>query len=58
MKDYSDWSVFPTEDEVLFNVFPKAGNAILFEHRLLHDAEEVIDEDKIILFTDLIYEKI
>jgi hypothetical protein len=58
-KDYNDRDYIPKKSEILSSVLPEMGKAIIFEHRLLHDAEEIqTNEEKIIIFTDIIYEKI
>lgn len=57
-RNYSDWSRFATEDEVICSVSPQAGSALIFDHRILHDSELLVgDPQKIVLRTDIIFEK-
>lgn len=57
VNDYSDWTRQALQEEILFEVNPKAGNALLFPHQLLHDSEEVLS-NKIILRTDVLFKRI
>lgn len=54
-KNFSDWTRMAKDDEVLFSTSAKAGDILIFDHRLLHDATspEVI---KHILRTDIVFE--
>ncbi len=57
-KDHSDWSRFAREDEVLFRIDPEPGAAIVFDHRILHDALEISGEgEKIIIRSDIVFTK-
>lgn len=58
--DFQDWDRAGNDDEVLFKVAPRAGSAIAFDHRLLHDGEPLAagDPEKIIIRTDIMFEKI
>ena len=56
-RDLEDWTHKAQESDVLFSVNPKAGSALIFDHRVLHDSEELINEQKVILRTDLVFEK-
>lgn len=48
-----------TEDEVRLRFSPEEGTAVIFDHRLLHDAELVAGEgSKIIIRTDILYRKV
>lgn len=61
--DFSDWDRAGNDDEVLFANKPRAGSALLFDHRLLHDGEPYTkgsnawDDEKIIIRTDIVFEK-
>ena len=41
--------------ELGVRVAPKAGRALLFQHRVLHQASEVLAGDKFVLRTDILY---
>lgn len=48
-----------TEDEVRLRFSPEEGTAVIFDHRLLHDAELVKGEgSKVIIRTDILYRKV
>lgn len=57
--DFSDWDRAGNADEVIFANPPKAGSALLFDHRLLHDGEPIGEGEgeKIIIRTDIIFER-
>jgi len=55
-KDFSDWQRFAKKNEILFEVVPKAGAAISFDHRILHDSSEIKGEgQKVIIRTDIVF---
>ncbi|KWT98131.1 MULTISPECIES: 2OG-Fe(II) oxygenase [unclassified Variovorax] len=56
-RDFSDWSRNANADEVLLAVTPLKGDALLFEHRMLHDGAPVLGQEKLILRTDLVFER-
>lgn len=58
--DFSDWDRVGTDDEVLFANKPKAGSALLFDHRILHDGQSIAEGEgeKIIIRTDVVFEKV
>lgn len=56
-RNLEDWERKAKKSEVLLSIKPIAGNALIFDHRILHDSEELINEEKIILRTDLFFEK-
>jgi hypothetical protein len=46
------------DNDILIKELPEIGKIIVFDHRLYHDSELLIeDENKIILRTDILYEK-
>lgn len=56
-KDYSDWARLARPDEVIQQLAPKAGSAIMFNHRLLHDSEPLpAGHTKTIIRTDVVFE--
>jgi hypothetical protein len=61
--DFSDWDRAGHDDEVIFANKPRAGHALLFDHRLLHDGEpfqqgsQEWDKEKIIIRTDIVFER-
>lgn len=55
-RDFSDWKRFANDDEILFTVAPLAGDAICFDHRILHDSSEIFGNgEKVILRTDIVF---
>jgi hypothetical protein len=58
-RDFSDWSRDVRADEVIEQVIPRQGRALLFDHRLLHDSEPWQGASpKVIIRTDIIFEKV
>lgn len=55
-RDFSDKSIEYNDSQVKYKL-GKDGCALLFNHRLLHDGEKVYDGEKIIIRTDIMYEK-
>lgn len=55
-RDFSDKSEVLSSKEVLCS-FSEEGGVLVFNHRLLHDGEKVIKGEKIIIRTDVMYEK-
>ena len=47
-----------TDDDFILKNYPKRLSAAIFPHYMLHDCEEVIGEHKLIIRTDVMYEKI
>lgn len=57
-RDLSDWTREPKEEEILFQVQPENGLAILFDHRILHDGAKIQgNDDKLIFRTDVVFER-
>ncbi len=57
-RNLEDWDKLPTKKEIWFEINPKQGHAMIFDHRILHDAEILKGRKvKIILRTDIIFEK-
>lgn len=58
-RNLNDQARQATEEEVRLTFSPKHGTAMIFDHRLLHDAELVQGEGhKIIIRTDIMYRKV
>ncbi len=58
-RDYADWpSPEPSNSpRVLFRVQPRAGSALVLDHRILHDADSHEgDSPKLLLRTDILFE--
>jgi hypothetical protein len=41
--------------ELSRRIVPRAGSALLFQHRILHEASEVLSGEKLVLRTDVLY---
>jgi NAD+ synthetase len=55
--DYKDWAMSETQTDILETIPCVKGSALVFNHRLLHSSHQIEDEEKIIIRTDIIYEK-
>lgn len=55
LRDFNDWNRMAKDDEVILSIGAKAGDVLIFDHRVLHDATspELI---KHILHTDIVFE--
>lgn len=59
-RDHSDWTRLANEDEIIAQVEPRPGSALVFDHRLLHDSQPLQSMQggcKMILRTDVMYER-
>jgi hypothetical protein len=58
--DFSDWNRAGNDDEVIYTNHPKAGSALLFNHRLLHDGQPLGPRSpgKLIIRTDIMFERV
>lgn len=56
-RDYSDWQRLSRPDEIIASLYPQPGSAILMDHRVLHDGQELTDGTKIIMRTDIVFER-
>jgi hypothetical protein len=58
--DFSDWDRSGNDDEVILANYPKAGSALIFDHRLLHDGEPIGPRQpgKLIIRTDIMFERV
>jgi len=53
---YEDWPAFARAEDVALAVPLRAGSAVIFDHRLLHDSAPVTgDADKIVIRTDVVF---
>ncbi len=59
-RELSDWDRNADESEVIYTRTPKAGNALIFNHRVLHDSEPLAQDSKpkLIIRSDIIYQKV
>lgn len=58
-RNLNDQTRQASEEEVRLRFSPEHGTAVVFDHRLLHDAEKVTGEgNKIIIRTDIMYRKV
>ena len=58
-RNYADWPRSASADEALTLLAPRAGDALVFDHRLLHDSAPLrTREPKIIVRTDILYQAI
>lgn len=53
--EFKDWDRVGRADEVLSVVTARGGDALIFPHRILHEAPQTL-EDKLILRTDVMFE--
>jgi len=56
-RDYNDWSRLSRPDEIIASLYPLPGAAILMDHRVLHDSQELSSGTKIIMRTDIVFER-
>lgn len=55
---FGDWSRRPNEDEVQRCIQASPGSAVVFDHRLLHDSAPLLDGQKTLLRTDIVFEAV
>lgn len=58
--NFADWDRAGNDDEVISSHSPNNGDAIIFDHRMLHDGEPLKegDPEKVIIRTDIMFEKV
>lgn len=57
LRNHNDWDREPTEDEIIGKELPKAGDLILFDHRICHDVQEYSENgSRIIVRGDIVYQ--
>lgn len=54
-RDFSDWPRCAHDCEVRLSVSPIAGDALVFEHRLLHDSSPVTRSEKLVVRSDICF---
>jgi NAD+ synthetase len=55
---YEDWTSPAHDQEILLSISPSRGNALFFDHRMLHESSRMMWNDyKIVLRTDILYER-
>jgi len=58
-RQHLDWKQLAKKEEMLINIYPKAGRSLCFDHRLLHDAETYHGlSPRIIIRADLVFEQV
>ena len=58
LRNLEDWDKEAKEKDIIFTVRPEEGKVVLFDHRIVHDSEDLInDSEKIIIRTDLVFRK-
>lgn len=56
---YADWEHPPQSEDIITKIIPHPGDALIFDHRLLHDGERFTGPvPKTIIRTDIVYERI
>jgi hypothetical protein len=57
-RNYSDWDRLAHDDEILYKNTYNKGDALVMDHRVLHDSQEFTGEEyKLIIRTDVVYTK-
>ncbi len=57
-RNYKDQFFTPTKNDILKNYRAIKNTGLIFDHRLLHDSEELINEEKVIIRTDILYRRL
>lgn len=57
-RNYADWDRFAEPNEVECAIQPEAGHALLFDHRMLHDCEMLEKGPRLVMRTDIVYQKV
>lgn len=58
-RNYADWKHEASEEIVEYKINPSKGDALLFDHRILHDSERMKGEEvKTIIRTDIMYRRV
>lgn len=56
-RDNSDWLRSANPEEIIVSIEPKVGQALVFDHGLLHEGSPVLDSEKVVIRTDIIFER-
>lgn len=57
-REYADWGRPAREDEIAYEAIASPGDALIFDHRLLHDSAPLVAGEKIVLRTDIVFERV
>lgn len=58
-KDLSDWNPEEKQSAIVEHKFlPKAGDVLVFPHHLLHDSDYIEGQEKVIIRTDVFWQKV
>lgn len=57
-RNHDDWTRRTYEEEVDIKVTPKKGRILLFDHRLCHDVEPYLGDNRIIIRGDVIFKNV
>lgn len=55
--DLSDWARPSRPEEQIVSVQPQVGQALVFDHGLLHEGAPVLNSSKVVIRTDIIFER-
>lgn len=55
-RDFSDKNSEPEQNDIMYS-FNEEGSILVFNHRVLHDGEKIKKGEKIIIRTDILYER-
>ena len=55
--NYDDWDNNELDTDIIFKINPLKGSLAIFDHNILHSSKKIENEEKIIIRTDLMYEK-
>jgi len=60
LRNHNDWDRDTRHDEVFFKTLPVKGNMLIFDHRICHDVEPFLgnEKERIIIRGDVLFEKI
>lgn len=56
-RDNSDWKRTALPQEIIVSVKPHVGQALVFDHGLLHEGSPVLNSSKVVIRTDIIFER-
>jgi NAD+ synthetase len=56
-RDNSDWTRTARPEDIIVSIEPKVGQALVFDHGLLHEGSPVLEGEKVVIRTDIIFER-